>query len=362
MKFNYIDSVKNAQLLPVRKNDFGGGVNGKVLFGVFDKNNNKYYNHVRGRNVWEDMAAREKFLSERPQAINLSGAWLFGGPLFFHFGHFLSESISRLWAYRNLINEVDGIVFFIPPYMKNPKLPNYMIECFNLLGIKKQSIKLVNEYTKVDSLFIPEQGTILSVGAKSWYDEKLIELDVKSKIEFKSNKNSIAFFSRRNFKLSGRNMGWGYFEKSFSKNVEVIFPEEIPLIEQLKKIYTANILVFEEGSSIHLLDLLPKLNKKIIFVKRRVGFSYLENLLENKAAELVIYNDIKESPLIFKNDARHNVCSRFSKPESFFSFLKTIKVIDDFNNFDARAFIEEEEKDINNYLLDRIKADNEYFR
>ncbi|WP_220488723.1 hypothetical protein, partial [Pseudoalteromonas sp. SR45-5] len=176
------------------------------------------------------------------------------------------------------------------------------------------------------------------------------------------NKNSIAFFSRRNFKLSGRNMGWDYFESNFSKNVDVVFPEKIRLDEQLKKILSARTLVFEEGSSIHLLDLLPKLDKKIIFIKRRAGSSYLETLLENKTDELVIYNDIKESPLIFKKDARHNVCSRFNQPESFFSFLKSMKVIDALNSFNSNAFIEEEEKDINNYLLDRVKADNEYFR
>ncbi|MBY4893067.1 glycosyltransferase family 61 protein [Rhodobacteraceae bacterium N5(2021)] len=49
-----------------------------------------------------------------PEAVDtaerLEGRWLYGGLLYGHFGHFLCETTSRLWALDH-VGEVDGIVF-----------------------------------------------------------------------------------------------------------------------------------------------------------------------------------------------------------------------------------------------------------
>src|SRR5262249_23029959 len=44
-----------------------------------------------------------------------SGIFLFGGVLLDNFGHFLLESLSRLWAY-SLVKEIDPLIFYYAPW------------------------------------------------------------------------------------------------------------------------------------------------------------------------------------------------------------------------------------------------------
>jgi len=41
----------------------------------------------------------------------LKGRYLFAGQLWYHFGHYMVESLSRLWALDHLDEKPDGIIF-----------------------------------------------------------------------------------------------------------------------------------------------------------------------------------------------------------------------------------------------------------
>ncbi len=93
-----------------------------------------------------------------PEAIrDLSGTWLFAGPLFGHFGHFLVESISRLWALGHLPEPVEGVLF-VPKFQNRPEHVMATYRPFlQALGVE-HAMRNVEEPTRVERLLVPPQG------------------------------------------------------------------------------------------------------------------------------------------------------------------------------------------------------------
>jgi hypothetical protein len=88
-------------------------------------------------------------------AEKLSGTYMFGGQFLHHFGHFLFETMARLWAFDALKGEVDGIVFFVPRLQEDASPMHKAV--FDLFGIDVPII-LMNHPMQIERLYVPRQG------------------------------------------------------------------------------------------------------------------------------------------------------------------------------------------------------------
>jgi hypothetical protein len=88
---------------------------------------------------------------------HLAGSWLFLGPLFGHFGHFLVESICRIWAVDQLRDQIDGVLY-VPKFQNRPEYVASVYRPFlAALGVDLPMHNL-EDPTRVDRLFVPRQG------------------------------------------------------------------------------------------------------------------------------------------------------------------------------------------------------------
>lgn len=72
----------------------------------------------------------------------LSGRWLFGGLFYGHFGHFLCESTSRLWALEEL-GPIDGIVFYPKNQMTHERRHyRHFLPFFAAMGLDEAQVKI----------------------------------------------------------------------------------------------------------------------------------------------------------------------------------------------------------------------------
>lgn len=108
--------------------------------------------------------SREKRVNQAPdlpsddEITDLPGTWMYGGILYGHFGHFLVDSMARVWALAELDGKIDGIIF-------TPKIigerPNRALEGYSTLvsalGIRVPT-KLVQTPHRVQRLYVPRQG------------------------------------------------------------------------------------------------------------------------------------------------------------------------------------------------------------
>lgn len=147
-----IDHLRNALVVPPPKGDPNRSVQQS---GVLNAKGAFMERSVTWRNGSQVNTAPP--IPDPTEVQNLSGRHLFLGPLFGHFGHFLVESISRLWALDHLEAEVDGLVF-VPKFQNRPQhvLDTYR-PFLELLGAKLP-VRNLEHPTLVEELHVPLQG------------------------------------------------------------------------------------------------------------------------------------------------------------------------------------------------------------
>lgn len=88
---------------------------------------------------------------------HLPGAHMFLGPLFGHFGHFLVESICRIWAFDALRDRIDGVVY-VPKFQNRPEHVAKVYGPFlEALGVTAP-MRNLDDPMRVDRLYVPLQG------------------------------------------------------------------------------------------------------------------------------------------------------------------------------------------------------------
>lgn len=91
------------------------------------------------------------------EIADLKGTWMFLGPLFGHFGHFLVESICRIWAFDGLRDKIDGVIY-VPKFQNRPDhVANVYRPFLQALGVTAPMLNL-EDPTRVERLYVPAQG------------------------------------------------------------------------------------------------------------------------------------------------------------------------------------------------------------
>jgi hypothetical protein len=85
----------------------------------------------------------------------LSGSYLFGGYFFNHYGHFLTETLSRLYAWRQC--PPFPLLFTTP----NSEVSHRLARIFKTLGIRNE-ILMIQVPVEVENLIVSPEGCILT--------------------------------------------------------------------------------------------------------------------------------------------------------------------------------------------------------
>lgn len=122
--------------------------------GVLDSEGNLVEQSVS----WSTSTERVNQTPEKPiEAKRLQGKYIFGGILYGHFGHFIVESLSRLWALDAEGVEADGILFTpkVVTFAESSALKQQKLAA--LLGSRLPFV-VAREPLQVDELYVPAQG------------------------------------------------------------------------------------------------------------------------------------------------------------------------------------------------------------
>lgn len=202
----------------------------------------------------------------------LQGTWLFGGAIYGHFGHFLCESISRLWGLELKDYRLDGIVFH--PAIRGQSIDHIarlskswfaMLEC-NL------PIHFSEAPVRVEKLIIPEQGFGVEDMAAGHPDfRNFIRRRLGSSLE--ANGPEKLYISRRNLKSEmGRIMGERFLEEALkAEGYEIFHPQEHSVEFQIARYKAANCIVSMDCSALHLAAFFAKPGDKVSIIVRRPG-------------------------------------------------------------------------------------------
>lgn len=240
-----------------------------------------------------------------PATQTLKGRWLFGGLLWVHFGHFLAESTSRLWALDNLA-DLDGIIFF----PKRPKVGEmtvqFQADFLRLLGCNLP-MHIATEPTEVETLLVPGQGFglgHLSTGTPEYRDYfhnnfgKSVAPDGPERLYLSRS----ALGPKR-----GGIVGEEYLEQSLiAHGYEIFHPQQHSMETQIARYKAAKKIVSLDGSALHLFALVGRPDQDIAMILRRTSGVYknIENQLSAFCGKDPVVIDAIESDWLLEGSKR----------------------------------------------------------
>ncbi len=165
-----------------------------------------------------------------------------------NFGHFILEHMNRAWCLTD--KKYQNMKIVIVDEIGAGKVNDYIYVLLGLLGVKKQNIILLDKTTQFRNVFIPTPGFDLST---YWTDAycnmwKYITNNVPdSKIYEK------IYVSRMAMPMDRHTFGEETIQNIFAKNgYQIIYPETLPLKEQIALIKNCKYLAGCAGTALHL--------------------------------------------------------------------------------------------------------------
>lgn len=200
----------------------------------------------------------------REPADFLPGRHLWGGLYYGHFGHFMTETMARCWAFDH--PGIDSVLF-VPKHDKLSAFQSYQAKFWSLLGLTAKE-RIVQKPIMVEELLVPGQGFGLGRIAEGTPEFRATMTRMAQALP--SDPPRKIYVSRTRF--NGR--GGVLYEKTIERNMmdqgyTIMHPEKMDLQEQLRFYKSATHIVGVDSSAFHIAGMVAEPSKKIAFILRR---------------------------------------------------------------------------------------------
>lgn len=204
----------------------------------------------------------------------LAGRYLFAGLVHnLHFGHFLTESISRLWGLQHG-GQIDGIL--CQHLFPNQPLSDFATDLFALFAPGIPLLPITGQ-TQVETLLLP-QALRFPLGVvrghplnRVFFAEAAQRAAAQQQSSPPQPGPDKIFVSRAALPLAAPRF---VLEEALDANFaalgyRVIHPETLSVSDQMHLYGGASHLVFSEGSALHLYALMARPDQRVYFIWRR---------------------------------------------------------------------------------------------
>lgn len=236
---------------------------GKLLMGVYDEDGSYVDDTALNRRSGEQGAPVPRDLFPVVSAADVPEA-IYAGPLYFHFGHFLLESLARAWyAHRH---PDAPFVWAGQHNWQGFKLTSWQLEILDILMITNPT-RIIADPTRFDLLHVPDIGYR--------YDDRF-HPEHASFLGHYAGPAQVPgrrlWVSRGKIQSDARDLNSGPTERRLvAAGWNVAHPETLSIREQLDQLCRAEIVAGEEGSAFHTLILLKDVSSKKLQILRRHG-------------------------------------------------------------------------------------------
>ena len=212
---------------------------------------------------------------------------VFVGNVYKAFGHFLLEHMNR--AYVALDKKYKNMKYVLINNKSVNPVPGYMFSLLELLGVKKENIIILEQTTRFRNVYVPDQGYNLPVYSSTEFGQ-IFDKIAKSVKTPKTVFDKI-YVSRE--KLNSRKTyGEEKIQNIFKKNgFKIIYPETLPLEEQIGLVRNCKVLAGCAGTALHL-ALFMKPGGTVIQIKRN-------KLNKDNASAQYLINETKKLDSVF---------------------------------------------------------------
>lgn len=293
-------TYKNAYVLPLKPlepdEQTGTALEGAFKGGVCDSDFTFIAGHIRNLRVLECNHTCIKSYIPNDDVETRDEAVVFGGVLFPHFGHTITDCTVRLWYLIQNPN-FKKVVFIRRPHDKSN---NYLLfRLMSLLTISPDRIEIIDKPTRFSTVIVPDEAFLPFSGYMPEFilPFERIRNSVKPGPYKKIYLTRSAFVAKDGKGIEARHIINEYFfEQFFSKRgFEVISPEKYPIEDQVSLIVGADEIVTTVGTLSHLI-LFAKKNAKVTLLNRS-GIINTQIFIDKACGIEPYYVDIANNPL-----------------------------------------------------------------
>ena len=180
-----------------------------------------------------------------------------------YFGHFLLEHMNRIYALMDKKYSGRQVVLINDKAMD--KVPDYIFKFIEFFGIKRRDVIILDKTTRFKSVCVPSQS----------FNARLYTSDAFAKTFDKIAANipdgevyEKIYVSRAKLDAAHKTLGEEKVQKVFEKNgFKIIYPEKLPLAQQIALIKNCRVLAVCAGTALHL-ALFMKPGGMVVQIKR----------------------------------------------------------------------------------------------
>ncbi|WP_120502351.1 DUF563 domain-containing protein [Roseovarius sp. EL26] len=273
-----IETIDQAIIAPIQ--------DGACLpYGVFrpDGSSCQMARSLLGHRRFSDMARHPDTPTKQ-----LKGQYLFGGVARVHFGHFLLESLTRLWASTQIRGDIDGIIFLHRPTHEPQRAltKNYAF-LYSALG-QGIPFHFVTHPTQIEKLHVPTPG----FGHGHWITgtpefRKHVRDTLVSKVT--ANGPARLYISRSRLKegLPAVDQEDRIERLMQAAGYTIFHPQLHSIQEQCEHYRAARIIVGGDGSAFHLAGFFLSPDCKVGLIQRRNR----QNVYNSFVAQIAAFSD-----------------------------------------------------------------------
>jgi hypothetical protein len=203
----------------------------------------------------------------------VAGPAIYAGPLFSHFGHFLLESLARVWYAASrpdtpLVWSIDGIE-------QEPQYRSWQAEVLALLGVRNPTL-FITKATVFDNVFVPEPGYQIQ------NDFHPQHRDFLAVVAHRPEPGRFTWLSRAKLPQKGNRSSGLLDERLAAAGWQVVYPETMSISTQMAQLAASERVAGEHGSALHMLLFLKNVDRlKVDIFDRSPDFRSLKSQNKN---------------------------------------------------------------------------------
>ena len=244
-----------------------------VPHGVYDAERKLIPEAISWRSdVWGVTAFPPEDLALPEPMEHREGRWLFGGILYGHFGHFLCESTSRLWALDHADGKIDGVAFIHKRNVRRRRKQLMPIRPWLAAIGVKIPVELIVNPTSFDEIIVPQQGFGMGKmieGSPEYraYARKNFGADIQA-----AGAERIYISRTKLVPKRGRYLGEAQLETCLEREGYRIFhPQEHSIEDQIAQYKAAKFIISSDNSALHMAAFCVAPATRIAIIMRRSG-------------------------------------------------------------------------------------------
>lgn len=212
-------------------------------------------------NIVKDYIVRPGKVGETSRKLN--GRYVFGGYFFKQYGHFLLETLARLWFFKQFPH-----IPIVWMCFGSQKVTDWHMELLSTIRVENQVIFL-DEQVEIEELLIPEPGVVLAI---RFWEKQAQAYDITPHKDIQPGKKVWLSRTKLNKAIW---INEPLIESFLLEAGWIIYhPQDHAVVDQLAMLNDAEVVAGVEGSAFHSFVLLPNFGGKIVLFDRIESGNY----------------------------------------------------------------------------------------